>query len=161
MKKYKSHTLKEYLNSLSKKTPIPGGGSAAALTAALGLGLISMVANYSKEKSKSKRIEKRILTTIKTSEQIRKRLLQLVDLDAEAYLKVVKSRKSSASARQKALKQARSVPAEVTRLCYKAVQLTPFLIKNGNKHLASDLKIAVEMLLAAYNASLINVEINS
>ena len=45
MKRYKIHTLQEYLEVLSQRTPVPGGGSAAALVGSLGAALISMVAN--------------------------------------------------------------------------------------------------------------------
>ena len=64
MKKFKSHTLKDYSKSLSTRAPVPGGGSAAALTACLGASLISMVANYSLGRKKTKRVEAKIKTII-------------------------------------------------------------------------------------------------
>jgi len=161
MKRYINSTIKEYSDVLSKKTPVPGGGSAAALTAALAASLISMVANYSKGKSKSKRVEGKINNILKASEVIRKRLLVLVDLDAEAYLKIVKARESASLKKKKeAKKAARSVPQEICKLCYKAVALTPFLVENGNKYLLSDIEVAIELLLSAYNCAVINVEVN-
>ena len=161
MAKYKDHTLKEYLDVLASRNPVPGGGSAAALMAATGVALISMVARYSKGKSSVKRIETRISTILKQSEQIRRKLLALIDEDARAYLGVVRSRKSSTKIKNKALKAAAQVPREVCRLCYKAIQLTPFLVEKGNPHLISDIEVAAEMLLAAFNAAVINVEVNS
>jgi len=160
MKKFKNHTLIQYVDILSKKVPVPGGGSAAALTGSLGVGLIEMVANYSKGRSQSKRIESRIEKILAQSKQIRQRLLELADLDAEAYLKVVKSRKSSDREKKAALKAACDVPKEVCKLCYKAMDFTPFLVKQGNQYLISDIEVAIEMLRAAYNASLINIAIN-
>lgn len=44
--KYKTQSLEKYLNDLSAKLSAPGGGSAAALNAALGASLISMVINF-------------------------------------------------------------------------------------------------------------------
>ena len=160
MKKFKDHTVKQYLDALSIKVPVPGGGSAAALSAAIGVGLISMVANYSKGKSSSKRVELRIKSILQKSEKIRKRLLALVDLDAEAYMKVVESRKASDKVKKAALKKAAGVPLEVSKLCYSAIQLTPFLVKEGNKYLVSDVEVAVELLFSAYKSALINVRIN-
>ena len=160
MKNYKGHTLKEYLGSLAAKSSVPGGGSASALTAAIGVALISMVANYSKGKSTSKRVETRIKNTLLKSEKIRKRLLELVDLDAKAYLRVVKTRQSSARIKKDALKKAASVPREVCRLCYSAIQMTPFLVEQGNKNLISDIDVAVELLFAAFNSARINIAIN-
>jgi len=160
MKKFKNHTLEEYLSVLSRKTPVPGGGSAAALTAATGAALVSMVANYSTGKGRPKRVENKILNILKQSEQIRKRLLVLIDLDAQAYLNVVKTRGATAQVKKRASREAAKVPGEVSRLCYKAIQLTPYLVTEGNKHLLSDIAVAIELFQAAYNAACINVEIN-
>ena len=126
----------------------------------LGVGLISMVANYSLEKSKSKVINRKIRDILKKSENLKKRLLLLVDLDAQAYLKVIRSGTKDVKARKAALKKARDIPMEVCRLSYKAIQLTPYLVKNGNKYLLSDIEVAIEFLQAAYNASMIHVRIN-
>lgn len=158
--KYKTHTLQEYLQVLSERTPVPGGGSAAALVGSLGAGLISMVANYSLNRGQGPQVESKIKSILKKSKTIRKRLLDLVDLDAQAYLNVVKNRKSSPEKRKKALRQARAVPQEVCRLCTQALELTPFLVRKGNKYLLSDIQVAVEFLLAAFSAAKINVEIN-
>lgn len=154
-KRLKNHTIDQYLKVLSQKRPTPGGGSAAALTGASGAALLSMVANYSLGKSKSKAIERRIERTLDKSEEIRLRLLELVDLDADAYMKVVKARGLSLRERQAADKVATQVPLEVGRLCYKAVQLAPFLAEKGNKYLVADVEIAVELLSSAYHSALI------
>ena len=160
MKKYKNHTLCEYLDVLSKKTPVPGGGSAAALTGATGAALVSMVANYSKGISQSRKTENKICSLLKQSEHIRKRLLELVDLDAQAYLGVVKARKQSAQVKKKALREAAKIPREVCRLCYKGIQLAPYLVEEGNPYLISDIEVAAEMFLAAFNSAYINVGVN-
>ena len=160
MKKYKNYTVEEYLQELSAREPVPGGGSAAALSAALGVALISMVANYSKGKSSSKAVEKSIRNTFLKSEKTRKRLLTLVDLDAQAYLKVVQTRKSAPKVRRAALKQASKVPLEIAKLCFSAIQLTPVLVKKGNPHLVSDVEVAVELLLASFKSAMINVSVN-
>ena len=159
MRKYKNHTLKEYSDQLSLRVPVPGGGSAAALAGSLGAALISMVANYSLGK-KSKAIDGQIKKLLFKSEKIRKHLLELVDLDAQAYLQVVKTRHASAAVKKKALKKASDIPREVCRSCFSAVELTPFLVENGNRYLISDIEVAVELLNAAFNSALINVETN-
>ncbi|MGE0267674.1 MAG: cyclodeaminase/cyclohydrolase family protein [Candidatus Omnitrophota bacterium] len=153
-KLFKNHTLDQYLDILSKKQPVPGGGSAAALTAACGLALLSMVTNYSIGKTGSKSDDKKMLNQLKKSESLRKRLTELIDLDAQAYLQVVKTRGQSPSVRKKAQKNAEKIPLEVGKLCYKGVLLAPFLVEKGNKYLISDIEVAVEMLKAAYNSAL-------
>jgi formiminotetrahydrofolate cyclodeaminase len=160
VKKFKNFTLTEYSSVLSQKVPAPGGGSASALTGALGASLISMVVNYSLGKSSSQFLEKKFKKTLQQSERIRKRLLELVDLDAQAYLALVKAKKKSPQERQKALKNARAVPMEICRQSYEAIALAPFLVENGNKYLLSDVEVAVEMLWAAFKGAMKNVEAN-
>jgi len=160
LRPFKNHTLKEYLDSLSAKEPIPGGGSAAALVAALGAGLISMVTHYSLPKLQEKSDQAQAKEILKKSEKLRKRLLMLVDLDAQAYLKLKEAKSVKPAVRQAALKKAREIPLEICRLSYEAVGLTPFLVAKGSRYLISDVKAALEMLLAAYNASLAMVETN-
>lgn len=160
VKAFKNHTLKEYLDVLAKKEPVPGGGSVAALAAALAAGLMAMVIRYSLGKASSKVIERRLQSVLVKTEQRRGRLLQLVDLDAQAYLKVVESRGKSPAEKRKAKAQAIAVPREVSRLCYQLIQLTPVLVSYGNKYLLSDVEVAVELLFAAYKSAIINVNIN-
>ncbi len=160
MKKLKNYTLEKYLDCLASKAPAPGGGSAAALVGALGTALISMVVEYSLGKGKPLSIEKEFKTTLRQSEKIRRRLLILVDLDAQAYSNVVKTRRAAPKIKKAALKKAQDVPREVCRLCYEAILLAPFLVKEGNRYLISDVKVAAEMLLAAFNSAQANVEAN-
>lgn len=161
MKKFKNTTLKDYLGILSKKEPVPGGGSAAAYSAALAVGLISMVGAYSKGKGQPKRIEAKIARICEQSKLIREQLLDLVDLDAQAYLNVVKAKNKSKKEKQQANKKAQKIPLEVCRLTLKAVDLIPYLVIHGNKYLISDLSVAGEMLLAAHRSAAVLYHSNS
>ena len=159
---FKDKTLQEYLDQLSRREPVPGGGSAAALTAAMAVSLISMVTNYSiGRKSNTKAVDKRLAKILTNSEPIRQRLLELTSLDSEAYLKVFAARSLDKKAQAQATKEALAVPFEVRKLCYKAVQLTPYLAEKGNPYLLSDVEVALELLMSAFNSSKIMVRINS
>jgi formiminotetrahydrofolate cyclodeaminase len=159
---FKDKTLQEYLDQLSRREPIPGGGSAAAFTAAMGVGLISMVTNYSiGRKSNTKAIDKRLARILTISEPIRLRLLELTSLDSEAYLKVSAARSLDKKAQKLASKEAKAVPQEVCKLCYKALHLTSYLAEKGNPYLLSDVEVAIELLLAAFYGARIMVRINS
>lgn len=157
---YANKCLRKYLDDLAAKKPAPGGGSAAALVGALASSLLSMVANYTVGRDKYKPYEKEIKYCLKQSERIRKRLLQLVDLDVQAYTCVVEARERGEKQRKIALKKASCVPAEVARLCYEAINLCPVLARKGNKNLISDVQVAAEFILAAFNSAIINEEIN-
>ena len=159
---FKNRTLQEYLDQMARREPVPGGGSAAALTGAMGVALISMVTNYSLgRKANTKAIEKRLTGILKQSEPMRLRLLELASLDSEAYLKVSAARSLDKKAQRKAASQARAVPQEVCQLCQKAVGLTPYLVEKGNLYLFSDIEVALELLLSAFNAARVMVRINS
>lgn len=161
MKKFKNFTLIEYLKQLSQRVPTPGGGSASALSGAMGAALIAMVARYSIGRSKTKSINTRMEKIVLKADGFRDEFLAAVDLDAEAYMKVVNAREGSRSEKKQALREARKVPLSVCKLCYKTIQLTPYLVENGNPHLLSDVDVACDMLLAAFNGAMTNVEVNS
>ncbi len=160
MKQFAHFTLKEFLTALSQKTPVPGGGAVAALCAASAVGLISMAAGYALGKGKAKGIEARIKKNQEKSLALQERLLELVDLDAQAYLAVVQSRSQSAGTQRLAKRAAAAVPREVARLCRQALSLTPLLVQEGSPFLVSDIEVAIELLYAAHQAALINVRVN-
>lgn len=157
---YANKSLRKYLNDLAAKKPAPGGGSAAALVGALAAALLSMSANFTIGKEKYKAQEKEIKKVLQKSERIRRRFLQLVDLDVQAYMKVVNARKKSEKQKKAALRNSAKVALEIAKLSYEAINLCPALIKKGNKNLISDVQTAAEFLLAVFNSALINVEIN-
>ena len=51
MKKFMENKVTAYLRDLSAKTIVPGGGSASALEAAIGVALNIMVINFSVKKA--------------------------------------------------------------------------------------------------------------
>ncbi len=159
MKKFQDYTLSEYCDVLSQKVSVPGGGSAAALSAALGAALLSMVVNYSLGK-KTADVDAKLKEILEESEALRRRFLELVDLDAEAYLEFVKARKADEQTKEQARKRACEVPLEVAKLCYQALDLAPYLVLEGNKYLISDVEVALELLGAAYKSAMFNVRIN-
>lgn len=154
------HSLKDYLDDLASLAPAPGGGSAAAYVGALGAGLITMAALYSIGRGKDKAVDGKLRAIKRRSEALRRKLLAAVDTDAAAYQAVVDSRKGTPAQKQRALKKAVAVPRQVAEWCYEAVDLTPYLVENGNKYLISDVEVAAELLLAAFRSAMINVRIN-
>jgi formiminotetrahydrofolate cyclodeaminase len=144
---YCDRILKEYLNDLAAKLPAPGGGSAAALTAALGASLISMVVNFTLGKAKYAEFQEMLKTTLEKSESLRQEFLRLVDLDVQAYS-------------SKDMRDALNIPLMVARLCFEGIKLCPVLIKAGNVNLISDVAVAADLLEAAFACASFNVAIN-
>ena len=82
---YKNQNLDKYLDDLSAKLSAPGGGSAAALNAAMGASLISMVVNFTLGKPKYAAFDPELKKILAKSEKLRKDFLRLVDLDVVVY----------------------------------------------------------------------------
>jgi formiminotetrahydrofolate cyclodeaminase len=144
---YKEESLKRYLDDLAAKLPAPGGGSAAALTAAMGVSLISMVVNFTLGKPKYAQYENELKGVLEKSEKLREEFLNLVDKDVTAY-------------QSKNLRDALGVPFMVARLCFEGIKLCPGLIKKGNINLISDVAVAAVLLESAFISAGFNVEIN-
>lgn len=144
---YKEESLKKYLEDLAAKLPAPGGGSAAALTAAMGVSLVSMVVNFTLGKPKYAQYENELRAILEKSEKLREEFLNLVDLDVVAY-------------KSKNIRDALDVPFMVCRLCLEGIKLCPPLIKKGNKNLISDVAVAAIFLESAFSSACFNVEIN-
>lgn len=144
---YKFKGLDRYLEDLSSRLPAPGGGSAAAMTAAMGAALISMVVNFTLGKPKYAAYQDELRKILAKSEWLRNEFLNLVDLDVTAY-------------KSGNLRDALDVPFMLARLCYEAMKLCPPLLKKGNLNLASDTAIAAIFLESAFVSASLNVEIN-
>lgn len=144
---YKNQAIVKYLDDLSAKLAAPGGGSAAALNAAMGASLISMVVNFTLGKPKYTVFEPELKRILAKSEKLRNDFLGLVDLDVVAY-------------ESKDIRKALDVPLMLARLCCEAAKLCPPLIKKGNVNLISDVAVAAVFFESAFVSACFNVEIN-
>lgn len=145
--KYKTQSLVKYLNDLAARLPVPGGGSAAALNAAMGASLVSMVVNFTLGKPQYAVFAKELKATLVKSEKLRKHFLDLVDLDVLAY-------------QSKNIRRSLAMPLKLARLCCQAAKLCPPLITKGNVNLISDVAVAVVFLESAFAAACFNIQIN-
>ena len=81
------------------------------------------------------------------SENIRKRLMELVDLDVQAF-------------KSKDIEKSLNVPLEVSNLCVDAIGFCPGLVGKGNVNLISDVAVAAILIEAGFSSALLNVNIN-
>ncbi|MCM8791558.1 MAG: cyclodeaminase/cyclohydrolase family protein [Candidatus Omnitrophica bacterium] len=147
MVNYKNKSLRYYLDDLSRKLPTPGGGSACALVAGVGVSLLSMVINFTLGKVEYIRYEKELRENLLKTESLRKKFLELVDEDVKAY-------------RSKDVWYSLEVPLKIAYLCFSAIKLCPTLLKKGNVNLISDIASAVIFLEAGFSGAYFNVEAN-
>jgi formiminotetrahydrofolate cyclodeaminase len=170
MTKYLNETIKKYLDDLSAKLPAPGGGSASAAVAAVGVGLLGMAANFTLEKKGYEACQDEIKKILEKLESARARLSELIDLDVEVYGKVSgvyrlpKNTDEEKLHREKqiqdTLKEAMKVPYEIVRICQDMIKAAHRLVDIGNKNLVSDVGCGVLFLSAAAKSAKLNVEIN-
>ncbi len=162
--KYLDRSIKKYLNDLANNKPAPGGGSASAVTAALGVSLLLMTANFTKGK-KYEKVKSTIKKIIKELSEYKKTLELLTDKDVAVYknldsaLKLPRAPKRSRLL-EIALKNAAKVPLKICETSHLALKKAPLLLKKGNKNLLTDVECGTLFLKSAFAAAKINVDIN-
>ncbi|MCD5402153.1 cyclodeaminase/cyclohydrolase family protein [candidate division NPL-UPA2 bacterium] len=167
---YINQSLKKYLDEAAAKLPAPGGGSVSTLCGALGAAMASMVANFTVGKEKYKEVESEVSQILSQSEELRKRLMELMDADVEAYGKVStaygmpkatgEEKGQRSQTIQEACKEALKVPLRTAECCHEILKLSQRLVDIGNINLQSDVGVAVILAEAALQGAALNVEIN-
>lgn len=163
-------SCKDFAEELASKKPVPGGGGAAAMVAALGAALNTMVVNFSYGKKKFIDIKDKHEELIKRGEILRVKLMDLVDKDAEVFEPLSRAyAMPSASEEEKALKSetmqkclmdACSAPMETLEFSYDAILLHEQTADISSKNIISDVGVGVQFLKAALNSAYLNVLIN-
>lgn len=167
---YIDEPLQKYLDETASGAPTPGGGSVSALVGALGAALTSMVCNFTVGKEKFKEVEAEISQILSESEELRKKLMELMVADTQAYGQVSSAysmprttqeeKEKRSAAIQEASKSATQVPFEIALCCYKILKLNEPLVDKGNPNLISDVGVAVLIAESALRSAVLNVEIN-
>jgi formiminotetrahydrofolate cyclodeaminase len=158
----KDQTVAEYLQGLRSTAAVPGGGSAAALAAAMGVGLVSMVAKLSARKAKDDHDRALLTELVPRLDELSVRLIDLSQQDIDAYRAVIDARKSGAGAAEmeRAYEQAAEVPMEVAEIVNDVRTLAADVGKRAWEVTASDLAVGNDLLEAGFGGALGNVAIN-
>lgn len=164
------HKITEYLDKAAAGTAVPGGGSVAALNAALAAGLTEMVANLTVGKKGYEAVEEEMKALAGKASQLRNKLTAAIDQDANAYTEVMaayklpKTTDEETTVRkqkiQDAIKHAALVPLEVARNALAVIDLAGQAIKKGNKNASSDGAVAAMNARTAGLSAIYNVKIN-
>ncbi len=85
---YLEQPLQQYLDDLASANSTPGGGSASAISGAMGAALASMVARLTIGKANYADVEEEITGILQRTEQLRERFQQLMQEDIAAYGKL-------------------------------------------------------------------------
>ena len=160
----------DFLTALASSSPAPGGGGGAAMAGALAAALASMVANLTIGKEKFAQQEPEVKALLEEAEQVRRRLLGLVEDDAavfNSFMSCYKLPKSTeeekvarAAAIRSAAKQAAEVPLAIARASYKVLTLAEWLVRIGNPGVITDGACSALLARAALRCAEYNVRIN-
>ena len=159
-------TLDDALEAIGAKTPTPGGGAVASITAALGAALARMVVNYSLGKPKLAEHAELHAESLESLEAISKRALTLAAEDEAAYGRLNALWKLPEDDPQRragwadAVAGAIDAPRRVLALSVELLELLDRLPGRTTKLLASDLAIAAVLAEAATRSAAWNVRIN-
>lgn len=163
-------TCIEFVDALSSKKAVPGGGGAAAIVGSIGMALGSMVCNLTIGKKKYAEHEDVIKDILLKANKIEKDLLDMIDKDAECFLPLSKAYglpkstpeeiKIKEETIENALKLACEVPIDIVKTCYEAIKLHEELVDKGSKLALSDVGVGIQCLRAALLSGQLNVLIN-
>jgi len=163
-------SIKEFLAKTASNSPVPGGGSIAALSAAIAASLSEMVTHLTIGKKGYEALEEEMQEIAKDAFQYRERLIRYIDKDSDAYNDVMtafklpkgteQERNNRGGAIQEALVNATLVPLDVARDAFKIIELAGKVVKRGNKNAVTDAAVAVMMARTAALSALYNVKIN-
>ncbi len=163
-------TIKEFLEEIASDSPAPGGGSVAALSAALAASLAGMVANLTIGKKGYDDMGNEMKEVAQEALRLKGKLVSAIDNDSDAYKEVITAIKLPGKSEtekcyreemiQSGLKQAALVPMAVAEDAIQVMELAGKAIKNGNKNTITDGVVGVMMAKTAVLSALYNVAIN-
>jgi formiminotetrahydrofolate cyclodeaminase len=163
-------TVGDWLDALASHAPAPGGGAAAAISAAIGAALVSMVCNLTIGKPRYAEHEPTMTVVLDRATALREQALELAAEDAQAFQAVAAAYKlprtsdtdkeARAAAIQTALLEAADVPLRTAELAAEVIALAGRICEGANVNVISDVAVAVSSARAALEAASVNVEIN-
>ena len=167
---YSRMALLDLLDAFASAAPVPGGGSAAALAGAVGTSLLVMVAGMDKTRTDAPEETADLAEAAARLRALQEALAALIDRDSASYDAVVaayrlpKSTPAEQQSRRDAVAAATHdatvVPLETAQACRSALREGVTVARAGHRKAASDVGVAVELLLAGLHGAILNVETN-
>ena len=169
--KTSERTCPDFIDVLSSKEPVPGGGGAAALCAAIGTALGNMVGSLTEGKKKYAQVQSEILEMKDRCSQLQKECLELIDADGECFLPLANAYSLPSETEEEKMlksdtiekysKEAAKVPLQIMEKCCKAIELADRFARIGSRLAVSDAGCAACILRGALEAASLNVFINT
>lgn len=167
----KEQVIQDFLDVLSSKEPVPGGGGASALCGAVGNALGQMVANLTVGKKKYAEVEPEVKEHLEKMVKLQAEFTALADDDAKVFAPLAKAYSlPSETEEQKAYKAevmetnllaASAVPIQIMEKSMQMLTILDRLADIGSRMAVSDVGVAVQSTRAALLGAAMNVYINT
>lgn len=163
-------SVKDFLAKTAGNDPVPGGGSVAALNAALAASLTEMVANLTIGKKKYEDKEELMNNIASKASNYMASFVRDIDADSDAYNKVFAAFKlpketdeekaERSKEIQAATKIAAEIPMEVARKAFEMMNIIAEVAENGNQNAITDACVSMMTARTAVLGAILNVKIN-
>jgi formiminotetrahydrofolate cyclodeaminase len=163
-------SVQELLERLGSSDPVPGGGSASALAAAMGAALVAMVAELTIGRAEYVEHEETVRHLRFDAIERRAELVSLAQEDATAYDAVVQARRmpkdteadkaTRTEALGKAMVDAARAPLRAAVVAGEVLDLAERIAPIGNRNAVSDAGVGALLAAAGLRGALLNVRIN-
>lgn len=171
---FKDYKINEFIEDLSRDSSSPGGGSTAALVAALASSLNSMVYSFTVGKkvfdTLSDDVKEEMINLEQASKEFSQMSLEFMEKDRSSFIKLMdcfklpKNTEEEKKYRSDAIKsntiEAMEVPLKLAKVSLEFYDNIDFAVKYGNKNLISDGIVAAILLHSVIESAIVNVEIN-
>lgn len=164
-------TLHNFLEALSSKEPVPGGGGASAAAGAMSTALGMMVANLTTGKKKYKEAEEDIKRLLGKGKMLLKELEMLIDKDAEVFEPLSRAyglpqnteeeKKKKEEIMEAALFEASMVPLTIMERILEVMDIHEELSEKGSRLAMSDVGVGILFAQSALEGASLNVFINT
>lgn len=162
--------VRDVVKRLASSAPVPGGGSASALAGAMGAALVHMVVELTAGRPAAAEHATALAEIKAAAAMWQSELLNLAELDANAYAAVVSARRLPKDSQLErdtrtvqlaaALRDATRIPLAAARTASEVLDLAERLAPIGNRNAISDVGVAALLSATALRGAALNVEIN-
>ncbi|HHU76345.1 MAG TPA: cyclodeaminase/cyclohydrolase family protein [Firmicutes bacterium] len=161
----------EFLEELSSKSPVPGGGGAAAMGGAMGMALSNMAGNLTLGKKRYAHVQDEVKELLEKGYKIMEDLKTLVDRDAEIFQPLARAYRLPAGTPEQARykeetieacsKEACQAPLEIMRKSFAGIKIIEKMGRMGSTLVISDVGCGAAFLKAALLSASLNIIINT
>ena len=161
----------EYVEILSSKAPVPGGGGACALAGAIGTALGNMVGSLTVGKKKYAAVEEEMYELKAKCSSLQEEFLALSERDAEVFEPLSKAyglpqdteeeKAEKQRVMERALREACAVPLEIMEKCCESLEAIREFAEKGSAIAVSDAGTGAVLCKAALQGAALNVFINT